>query len=64
MLLIVQVDQIISHYGSPTKAKDALGYTLQTFRNWRKSGIPLRAQQAIQAVTKGKLKADNGEKHG
>jgi hypothetical protein len=51
------VDQIIKEYGSPTRAKNALGFTLQTFRNWRRNGIPLRSQQVIQYITSGKLKA-------
>lgn len=56
------VDDILGLYKTPTKAKKALGYTLQTFRNWRRDGIPIRAQQTIQVLTRGKLKADNGQK--
>ena len=54
----IQAKEIIQHFGSPTKAKLATGFTLQTFRNWAKNGIPRPAQLAIQAITRGRLKAD------
>lgn len=55
------VDQIIKFYGGKTKAAHALDYTLQTFRDWRKSGIPERTQAWIQFRSGGKLKMSNGK---
>lgn len=53
------VDQVIKFYGGPAKAQRELGYTLQTFRDWRKrtDGIPLKAQGFIAWHSGGKLKA-------
>ena len=50
-------NQIIKFYGSRSQAARTLGFTLQTFRNWEKRGIPLRSQQVIQFITSGALKA-------
>jgi hypothetical protein len=50
-------DQIIKKYGTPTMAKNALGVSLQTLRNWQKLGIPHQRQVYIQFQTGGKLKA-------
>ena len=56
-------DQIIKKYGTPTEAKAKLGFTLQTFRNWKRDGIPQRTQQVIEFITGGQLKAArNGRK--
>jgi hypothetical protein len=46
------VDQIIKLYGTPTAASRALGYTLQSLRNWRVTGIPPKTQLAISAMDK------------
>jgi len=53
------VDQIIKFYGTPKVAAKYLGYSTQTFRDWRKrkNGIPLEAQGYIHWLTDGKLKA-------
>lgn len=48
--------QIIKYYGGRTKAAGVLGFTLQTFRNWERGGIPLRSQQVIQYLSGGALK--------
>lgn len=59
----ITVDQVIEHCGGKSEAARRLGFTLQTFRNWRKHGIPARAQIVIESLTEGKLKADgNGKK--
>ena len=50
-------DQIIKKYGTPTKAKQALGVSLQTLRNWKKLGIPYQRQVFIQFHTNGLFKA-------
>ncbi len=50
-------EQIIKHYGGKTKAARALDLTLQTLRNWKRDGIPVRSQMWIQALSSGALKA-------
>jgi len=50
-------DQIIKKYGTPTSAKNALGVTLQTLRNWKANGIPYQRQVYIQFQTGGQFKA-------
>lgn len=50
-------DDLISHYGTATKAADKLGYSKQAVSAWKKSGIPFDAQFRIQLQTRGKLKA-------
>ena len=50
--------QILKKFGTPTAARKALGVSLQTLRNWKTGGIPLRTQQWIQLQTGGALKAD------
>lgn len=49
--------EIVSHFGGKSKAARAIGITLQTLRNWKKSGIPMRSQKWIQFETGGALKA-------
>lgn len=49
---------IIAHFGSPTKTADGLGYSIATLYQWRRQGIPIRAQEVIQARTNGELKMD------
>ena len=50
-------NQIILIYGSPTKAAKRLNVTLQTLRNWKRGGIPIKTQLWIQALTSGALTA-------
>lgn len=52
------VDQIIKHFGGKSLAARALGFHLQTLRDWRKKGIPKKTQAWIQFETGGALKAD------
>ncbi len=57
------VDQVIQHYGSPTVARQALGFTLQTFRNWGAAKrIPIKSQGYIEYKSGGKLKADKAKR--
>ena len=52
-------NDLISHFGSPTKAAAAIDVTAQTILNWIEKGvIPMNAQKAISYDTKGKLKPD------
>ena len=51
------VDQIIKHFGGKTEAAKALGFHLQTLRDWRKNGIPAKTEAWIQVKTNGQLRA-------
>lgn len=52
-------DDLLQFFGSPREAAAELGYTVQAINGWRRNGIiPTRAQQAIQTMTRGKLKAE------
>lgn len=62
--MLMTADQIIKHFSTKTLAARSLGVTLQTLRDWRKSGVPERTQAWIQLHTGGKLKAGNGERKG
>lgn len=48
---------LVAHYGTATKAAEALGYTKQAISHWKRAGIPFDAQWRIQMKTKGKLRA-------
>lgn len=50
-------DDLLEHYGSLTKAADALDLAKQTVHRWKAGEIPFRAQFIIQMKTNGKLKA-------
>lgn len=50
-------DELVSHYGTATKAAAELGYSKQALSHWKKSGIPFDVQYRVQMRTKGKLKA-------
>ena len=51
--------QLVDHFGSPTKAAAAIDVTSQTVLNWLEKGvIPTNAQKAIAYDTRGKLKPD------
>lgn len=50
---------VISHFGSVTKAAAALDLTPQTINRWvKESSIPLNSQKAIAWDTEGALKPD------
>lgn len=55
------VEQLFKYYrtDSPTAVAFSIGYSSANVYAWKKSGkIPYRAQQLIEAMTGGKLKAD------
>lgn len=51
-------DELMQHFGTQTKAGDALGVAQTTVAEWKKTGIPLPRQYQIQVLTGGILKAD------
>lgn len=55
--------ELVNHFGSPTKAAAAIDVTSQTVLNWIDKGvIPMNAQKAIAYDTRGKLKPDQVKK--
>ena len=53
---------LLDHYGSQIKAAAQIGVSETTIRNWIASDkVPKLTQLAIQALTKGKLKAEKEE---
>ncbi|HEY1898625.1 MAG TPA: Cro/CI family transcriptional regulator [Steroidobacteraceae bacterium] len=50
-------DDVICHFGSPSKAAAALSVTRATVWNWKK-GISWERQCQIEITTVGRLKAD------
>ena len=55
----MDINQAIKYFGGLTKTAAALSVTEMTIRNWIKAGsIPTMAQLAIEALTKGAIKAD------
>ncbi len=51
-------DDVIEHFGTQAKAADALGLTQSSISDWKRVGITNLRQLHIEAVTKGRLKAD------
>jgi hypothetical protein len=52
-------DQLIKHFGTQSKAADALGCSQPTLSNWKTRGrIPGIQQLRIEHLTKGRLKAE------
>lgn len=51
-------DDVIKHFGTQTKAADALGLSQPSVSEWQQRGIPFLRQLHIEKLTKGKLKAD------
>ena len=57
-------DDVITYYGTQSKACDALDLSRASFSKWRKQGyIPLISQLRFEQATKGKLKADKDNIH-
>lgn len=51
--------EAVTHFGSVKKLADALGLrSVQAVYQWPEDGIPVGRQYQIQALTKGKLKAN------
>lgn len=55
-------NQVIKFYGSEREAAFELKVSTQTLWNWKHNGINLVRQQAIELLTKGRLKADKVKK--
>jgi len=51
-------DQILRKFKTPTNAARSIGVTLQTLRNWKKLGIPMKSQLWVEFQLGGALKAD------
>lgn len=51
-------DDVIKHFGTQTKAAEALGLSQSSISDWKRVGITHLRQLHIEAVTRGKLKAD------
>lgn len=55
----MNIDDLISHFGSQVEAARKLGVTQPSLSNWKSRGrIPLLQQLRIQHLTRGKLKAE------
>jgi len=53
------VNQVLDHFGGINKTAKALGISYQAVRQWVDKGeVPEGREWQIQALTKGKLKAD------
>jgi hypothetical protein len=50
-------DDLVSLYGTASKAAKALGFSRQAISRWKGVGIPFESQYRIQMKTKGRLKA-------
>jgi len=54
---------VIDHFGSITKAAEALGVKYQAVHNWRQAGkVPPVRQWQIQAITAGRFQAEELQK--
>ena len=59
----MRYDQVVGHFGGPTKTADALGIDdRRTVHAWKKRGIPSFWQLKIESVTDGDLQADRKAK--
>lgn len=58
------LEQVFKYFGSPAETARALGVTIQAVSAWQnKFGyVPEGRQWQIQAMTRGKLKAETPEK--
>lgn len=51
-------DQVIAYYKTPQSAAQRLGFTTQAIYLWSKKGVPKKSQRLIEAITRGRLKAE------
>lgn len=51
-------DDLVKHFGRPSRIAEALGVAPATVTGWRKDGIPSARQFVIQTMTRGRLKAE------
>jgi hypothetical protein len=55
----MNMQDLISHFGSQTAAAKAIGTSIQVVSSWKTKGrIPLGRQYEIQVLTGGQLRAD------
>lgn len=54
----MRYSQLVSHFGSLTKAASEIGKPKQTVWNWKDAGIPEVEQLEIQMLTAGQLRAE------
>lgn len=55
-------DDVINHFGTQLAAAKALGLSQSSISDWKRVGITNLRQLHVEAVTKGKLKADPAAK--
>lgn len=51
-------EQLVAHFGGPTKAGDALGLDRRHVFNWKDRRIPSKWQMKAEMVSRNKLRAD------
>jgi len=51
-------DDILRVYKTQQKAAEALGISQPTISGWKRNGVPELRQFQIQAITRGRLKAE------
>lgn len=51
-------DDLIRHFGTQTRAAEALGLAQPSVSEWQQRGIPFLRQLHIEKLTKGRLKAE------
>lgn len=57
-------EQLVGHFGGPTKAADALGIEdRRTVHAWKERRIPSKWQMKAQVISEGKLQADEEAKN-
>ena len=54
----MDIEAVISYFGSVKAAAKALDVYPQVIYQWKANGIPALRQYQVQVMTKGKLKAD------
>ncbi len=56
---VMNIDEVITHFGGPTATANALGRSKQCVHHWAKTKkIPLMTQCHIQHLTEGQFQAD------
>ena len=54
----MDIESVIRYFGKTVDTCNALGVTKGAISQWRQDGIPPMRQYQIEALTKGKFKAD------
>ena len=55
---LMNYSDLISHFGTQSKAARALGIKPPSVHEWQENGIPETRQYQIEVLTNGALKAD------